>query len=200
MTSLAPPINPWVYRFVIFVTGVPLWFGGRLKVEGRGNIFPSGRLILAGNHATNLDPFVMARALPKGRRVQFMTKKELFANPLYAYLILAGGSFPVDRTRNDVGAIRTALRILQAEGVLGIFPQGTRGGATLQDGAALIALKAQAPVLPVHIARFGRAWTVRFGTPIPPQGSVRELTARIGEAIGALGIGALGIGALGQAD
>lgn len=187
VSNLAPPINPWVYRFVIFVTGMPLWFGGHLKVYGRGNIPSSGRLILAGNHATNLDPFVMARAVPAGRRVQFMTKKELFANPLYAYLIRNGGSFPVDRTKNDVGAIRTALRILQAGGVLGIFPQGTRGGATLQDGAALLALKGKAPVLPVHISRSGRAWTVRFGAPIVPQGGVRELTARIGEAINGLG-------------
>ena len=187
MTRLAPRINPLVYRFVIFITGTPLWFGGRLSVHGRANIPPTGRLILAGNHAASLDPFIMARALPPGRRVQFMTKKELLANPLYAYLILAGGSFPVDRSKNDVGAIRTALRILQAEGVLGIFPQGTRGGATLQDGAALIALKGRAPVLPVHIARAGRRWTVRFGTPLVPEGGVRELTARIGEAIQALG-------------
>ena len=180
------PVNPFMYGLVVFTTGIPMWLGGGLRVEGREHVPLEGRVIIAGNHFTNLDPFVIAHAIPKPRRVQYMAKKELFTNPVLGHIIRSGGSFPVDRSGNDVGAIRTALRVLQNEGMLGIFPQGTRGGSSLQGGAAMLALKAKAPIVPASITYARRKWLVRFGPPIIPQGSVAELTERVGAAIDAL--------------
>lgn len=179
-------VGPFYYNLVLFATGLPMWFGGGLRVEGREHVPLSGPVIVAGNHFTNLDPFVIAHALPKGRRIQYMAKKELFANPVLGYIIRSGGSFPVDRQGNDVGAIRTALRVLQQEGMLGIFPQGTRGGSTLQGGAAMLALKTKSPIVPASIIYARRKWRVRFGPVITPEGKVTDLTERIGAAIDAL--------------
>lgn len=182
----AKPVNPAMYGLVQIATGIPMWLGGGLTVEGREHVPLAGRAIIAGNHTNGLDPFVISHAIPRARRIQFMAKKELFENPFLAWVIGTGGSFPVDRSGNDIGAIRTALRILQAEGMLGIFPQGTRGGTELQGGAALLALKGKAPIVPARVVHGGRRWRVRFGPPIAPEGSVAELTEKIWRAIQAL--------------
>ncbi|PYE53598.1 lysophospholipid acyltransferase family protein [Deinococcus yavapaiensis] len=185
-TAKAPTVNPFMYALVCFTTGIPIYLQGTLHVEGREHVPLTGRVIVAGNHESGLDPFVIAQALPKERKVQFMAKKELFQNPVLRYVIGTGGSFPVDREGNDVGAVRTALRILQAEGMVGIFPEGTRGGTELHGGVALIALKAKAPIVPVSVAKVKRRWLVRFGAPIPPEGRIRELTERVGRTIAEL--------------
>ncbi|AFZ67366.1 lysophospholipid acyltransferase family protein [Deinococcus peraridilitoris] len=178
-------INPVMYELVQLATGIPILLGGGLNVEGREHIPRQGRVVIAGSHTLSLDPFAISHAMPRGRRIQYMAKKELFDNPFLGFVIGTGGSFPVDRTGNDVGAIRTALRILQAEGALGIFPQGTRGGTALQGGAALIALKGKAPIVPASVRydRAKRRWFVRFGPPIAPEGKVAELTEKIREAL-----------------
>ncbi|BDP43185.1 1-acyl-sn-glycerol-3-phosphate acyltransferase [Deinococcus aetherius] len=186
-TLRAPRVNPLVYRLVVIVTTLPIFLRGQgIEVHGRENVPPPGTpLIVAGNHRTGFDPFLIARSLPPGRYLQFMAKKELFV-PVIGHIIRAGGSFPVDRSANDLGAVRTSLRILQGGGTLGIFPEGTRGGGELQGGVALMALKGKAPVLPVGLSRVGRRWVVRFGEPIAPTGGIKALTALIGERITAL--------------
>ncbi|WP_034385785.1 1-acyl-sn-glycerol-3-phosphate acyltransferase [Deinococcus sp. YIM 77859] len=182
-----PRVNPWVYRLVLLITTLPVVLRGqRIEVHGREHVPPPGTaLIVAGNHRTGLDPFLIAAALPPGRHLQFMAKKELFV-PVIGAIIRAGGSFPVDRQANDLGAVRTGLRILQRGGTLGIFPEGTRGGGEVQGGVALLALKGQAPILPVGLSREGRRWIVRFGEPIPPVGGIKALTAAVGERLAEL--------------
>lgn len=179
-----PRVIPWVYRAVVFVTTLPVFLRGqRIEVYGREHVPPPGTpLIVAGNHRTNLDPFLIAHSLPRGRYLQFMAKKELFV-PVIGPIIRAGGSFPVDRQANDLGAVRTSLRILQAGGTLGIFPEGTRGGGELQGGVALLALKGKSPVVPVGLSREGRRWIVRFGEPLAPAGGIKALTATLGERL-----------------
>ncbi|EYB69415.1 phospholipid/glycerol acyltransferase [Deinococcus phoenicis] len=183
----APPVIPWVYRAVVFFTTLPVFLTGmRIEVHGREHVPPPGTpLIVAANHRTNLDPFLIARSLPPGRFLQFMAKKELFV-PVIGHIIRGGGSFPVDRSTNDLGAVRTSLRILQAGGTLGIFPEGTRGGGEMQGGVALLALKGKAPVLPVGLSRNGKRWVVRFGEPLPPAGGIKVLTATIGDRLAEL--------------
>jgi len=183
----APRVIPWVYRAVVFTMTLPVFLRGhRIEVQGQGHVPPPGTpLIVAANHRSGLDPFLIARSLPPGRFLQFMAKKELFV-PVVGQIIRAGGSFPVDRRASDLGAVRTSLRILQGGGTLGIFPEGTRGGGEVQGGTALLALKGKAPVLPVGLRREGRRWTVRFGPPIAPVGGVKALTAEIGERLGEL--------------
>lgn len=71
---------PWVYRLVVETTYLPVIFSGmHLEVHGREHMPPPGTpLVVAANHVSALDPFLVARALPPGRFLQFMAKKELF--------------------------------------------------------------------------------------------------------------------------
>ena len=154
----APPVNPLVYQLVVTAMNLPrLLRGEYIHTLGREHVPPPGsKLVVAGAHVSALDPFIIAKVMP-GHHVQFMSKKELF-KPVIGDIIRAGGSFPIDRSGNDVGAIRTALRILKEDGSLGLFPEGTRGGGQMQGGVALIALRGRAPVLPVGLRRDGRRW------------------------------------------
>ena len=179
-----PTVDPRVYRAVVGLTYLPVVLSGaHLEVHGREHVPPPGTpLVIAANHRSILDPFMVARALPPGRFVQFMAKKELFV-PVLGWIISTGGSFPVDRSGNDLGAVRVAVRILKNNGTVGIFPQGTRGGPAMQGGVALIAAKARAPILPAGICREGRRWIVRFGPPIEAQGGIKTVTAELGERL-----------------
>lgn len=182
----APQVNPRMYRFVLAVTALPVLLSGmHVEVHGREHVPPPGTpLVVAANHVTGLDPFLVARALPPGRFLQFMAKKELFL-PLIGWIIRTGGSFPVDRETNDVGAIRTSLRILKEGGTVGIFPQGHRGGEELRGGVALIAAKGRSPILPAGISREGRRWIIRFGEPLPAR-NIKATTEDLSRALAEL--------------
>ncbi|WP_291425905.1 1-acyl-sn-glycerol-3-phosphate acyltransferase [Deinococcus sp.] len=179
-----PQVIPLVYRAVVDALYLPVLFSGmHLEVHGREHVPPPGTpLVVAANHMTNLDPFLVARALPPGRFLQFMAKKELFV-PVVGQIIRAGGSFAVDRSGNDVGAVRTAVRILRDNGTVGIFPQGHRGGEEMRGGVALIAAKSRAPILPAGLSRDGKRWIVRFGEPLPVSGGIKGTTAALEQVL-----------------
>jgi 1-acyl-sn-glycerol-3-phosphate acyltransferase len=86
-----------------------------------------------------------------------MAKKELFSIPLLSGLIRALGAFPIDRSGNDVGAIKNAVKMVEEGKCLGVFPQGHRYPGVdprttkTKNGAALIATRASADVVPVYI-------------------------------------------------
>lgn len=125
----------------------------RIEVHGRENIIKDGRLILCSNHTNNLDPLILSIVFP--RQVCWMAKKQIFKNKIVAYLLNKIGTFPVDREESDLSAIKNALRVLKADGVLGIFPEGTRvkeiNIENAKPGIALISIKSKSPVLPVYI-------------------------------------------------
>jgi len=160
-----------------------------LEVEGVGNIPMTGPAVLAANHVTNYDVFPMQFAIP--RTIFFMGKAELFQNPALDVLLRRLGGFPVMRGTQDEWAVNHALRILDHNQMLGIFPEGRRshghGLRAAKSGAARIALSRQAPVVPVGVIgtdqmfkRFPRRTriTILVGQPIYPQlgGSPLELT------------------------
>jgi 1-acyl-sn-glycerol-3-phosphate acyltransferase len=146
----------------------------------------SGSAVIAANHVTNMDPFAIGQ--PTQRRVHFMGKKELFQSTFGKWFQESGNSFPVDRSRADLGAIKTAIRILKAGQLLVIFPQGTRGGKAAKDGVGFIALKGAAPIVPAGISLLpnwfgGKRYVIRYGQPIPPEGTSEELTSKVMAAI-----------------
>jgi 1-acyl-sn-glycerol-3-phosphate acyltransferase len=166
-------------------------FGGRLfcramtrvSVEGALHEIPSeGPVIVAANHASNLDAVVLGSWLiPRmGRRLQWLGKKELFAWPVVGFLAAHGGVHPVDRSRADVEAYRLARRILDEGHVLFVFPEGTRSpdGALQEgrDGVASLALRTGAPIVPVGIAGSDRVWP--RGKRLPRPGG--RVTVRVG--------------------
>lgn len=144
----------------------------RCQVEGRENIPAEGAVMLCSNHISWWDPPLVA-ALAWPRKVHFMAKEELFRYPLFAWLLPRVHAFPVKRDTADRRAIKTALKILNQGGVLGLFPEGTRSrtGQLLppQPGVGLIAQKSLALVVPVAIHgpyRFFRPLQVTVGRPL----------------------------------
>ncbi|MEV6314827.1 lysophospholipid acyltransferase family protein [Streptomyces sp. NPDC051776] len=121
------------------------------RVLGAWQVPATGPLILAINHSHNIDgPMVMGTA---PRPVHFLIKKEAFTGPLGAFL-RGIGQLEVDRMRADRTAITRALGVLERGGVLGIFPEGTRGEgdfASLRAGLAYFAVRSGAQIVPVAV-------------------------------------------------
>nr|WP_246574701.1 lysophospholipid acyltransferase family protein [Streptomyces genisteinicus] len=121
------------------------------RVLGAWHVPASGPVIMAVNHSHNIDgPMLMGTA---PRPVHFLIKKEAFVGPLGAFLT-GIGQVQVDRTTADRTAIGNALGVLENGGVLGIFPEGTRGEgdfASLRAGLAYFAVRSGAPIVPVAV-------------------------------------------------
>lgn len=116
--------------------------------------FPQdGPVILCANHVSFTDPILLALALK--RQLYFIAKKEICEAPFIGALVRGLGAFPVDREGKDLKAIRNCMNILKNSNVLGIFPEGTRiihgKVSEAKAGVALIAKKAKAPIVMVHI-------------------------------------------------
>ncbi|HEV8353956.1 MAG TPA: (d)CMP kinase [bacterium] len=125
----------------------------RMKVEGLEHVPKTGALIVAGNHASAIDPPLVGSVLR--RRAGYMAKEELFSIPVLGAWLRSIGVFPVKRGTADRRAIRRSIHTLEQGGILVMFPEGTRSeDGRLRDpepGAAMIALRTGAPVLPVAV-------------------------------------------------
>lgn len=126
------------------------------------------------NHSSLADPIIIALALKKKNRPRFMAKIELFKIFGLKQLIVALGAYPVERGASDMSAIRTTLEILKKEEKVLIFPQGTRvigddERAALKSGAAMLAFRSGAPLLPAYLSVGRKVFSDRiqvvFGKP-----------------------------------
>ena len=150
----------------------------QIRVIGRENEPDTGRFLVCANHTSATDAIAICYAFRK-HQVRYMAKKELFSIPLVSGLIRMLGAFPVDRGGNDVGAIRRAVEMVKEGKCMGIFPQGHRYPGVdprttkTKNGAALIATRAEADIIPAYIARKNNAFKlfrrtyVIIGKPIP---------------------------------
>lgn len=143
----------------------------RIKVNGLENIPKQGPCVLCFNHRSLLDPPVLGVYIP--RKLSFMAKEELFHIPVLGFLIKHLGAFPVKRGAGDIGAIKAALKILQEGKVLTMYPEGTRMKSGKvgkpKPGVALIATKAQVPVIPIAATgdyKLFHKITINVGKPI----------------------------------
>jgi len=142
-------------RFIVWVLLRSFW---RFRSSGAENVPKNGPLIVACNHISYFDPPALGVAMP--RPVTYMAKHELFEIPVLGPIIRWLGAFPVDRTRGDVSAFKSAVALLETGAVLGIFPEGTRnksGTVKPQLGAALLAARSGATVLPAYVSGTGDA-------------------------------------------
>lgn len=142
-----------------------------LKVYDKEKLIKEGGGIIASNHRSMLDMFMIGVRIP--RYPHWMAKKELFKNKIFAKIIIGCGAFPVDRGNADVGATKTAISLLKSGELVGIFPEGTRNKDGKQKlkvhvGVAKFAIEAGVPVQPVAVwgkyRIFSRVY-VRFGDP-----------------------------------
>lgn len=127
----------------------------RREIVGIERVPSEGPVIFVANHIHLIDPpFVMSFA---PRRVHPMAKRELFETPLIGWWFWVYGAFPVRRFSGDLGALRVARNYLRNDQVVLMFPEGTRSrdGAGMKPalpGAAMVALLARVPVVPVAVS------------------------------------------------
>ena len=178
-----PPVSLLLYHVFKWSVVSPMlhaYFRGR--IYGARHVPRQGRLIVVANHASDFDPPIVSNCV--GRPVAYMAKEELFKVPVLGPAIRLYGAYPVKRGSADRSAIRSAMAQLDAGWAVGIFLQGTRTPdgriSSPKLGAAMIASKTQAPLLPVCLwgthrilpkgAKFPRPLpvTVRIAPPIPP--------------------------------
>jgi len=140
------------YRIAYSVVRLCLRSFGRLHVTGQEYIPPYGPLIVVANHLSYNDPPLIASVVT--RPLDFLGKKELFSNTFVGYFMRRFRVYPIDRS-GGAEAMNIAMNLLGNDHALAIFPEGQRSPAfTLQKakpGAAYLALKSQAPILPIAV-------------------------------------------------
>jgi glycerol-3-phosphate dehydrogenase (NAD(P)+) len=159
-------VNPLVYWGLRAILQPFFHLYWRLSRIGREHIPAEGPFIIASNHRSFLDPFVIA--VMARRPIYFMTKKEAFINRPVAWLLSSLGAYPIDREGGDQEAMATTKAILdRGDGVL-IFPEGTRTRpgplGRPKRGVGRLALETGAPVVPVAIIgseAVRKGWRIR---------------------------------------
>jgi 1-acyl-sn-glycerol-3-phosphate acyltransferase len=172
----------WAHMVVRFA-------GARVRVEGLQHLVPGASYVIVANHLSFMDIPVILAYLPV--EIRFMAKRSLFTAPFIGYHLRRSGHLPVERedVRASVKTMAEAAQMIRSRRIsVLIFPEGGRSPREMREfreGAAYIAIKAGAPVVPVGLD----------GTrQILPMGSIHvkpgEVVLRIGQPIptGALNI------------
>lgn len=176
-----PAEAPWVYKLIWLLLRVLQPLFCKLDVQGAEHVPLEGGCVLACNH--NMGPDYLILGLTTPRQIHYMGKAELFRiNPLITKVLLKSGVFPIERGKQDVGALGQAAALVRQGYMLGMFPEGTRSRTGLlqrgKSGAARIALSAGVPVVPAVVINSAQVFrsplqvwkrpqvTVRFGEPL----------------------------------
>ncbi|MEX1158028.1 MAG: lysophospholipid acyltransferase family protein [Thermomicrobiales bacterium] len=122
----------------------------RMRVFGLDNVPKRGGAMIISNHLGWFDPVLLVAASP--RPILWMAKAEFIKYPFLRWFAFQAGAFPVRRGRVDRHALRHAQQLLDDGMLVGMFPEGTRSrtGGMIEPfgGASLIALRANAPIIP----------------------------------------------------
>ena len=142
-----------LYYIIRFVLDLLFGLFTRRRVRGRENVPRKGGAIFVSNHINLVDSPLLGISL--GRRVAFMAKEEVFNSRIIGYIMSSFGAFPVSKWRPDRKALQRAIQILEDGKSLVIFPEGMRSRSRRLKlafhGAALIASRSGAPIIPVGI-------------------------------------------------
>jgi len=201
----------WVTRITAPVLRGMFGLAGGYRVKGLEHVPAEGAAILASNHLSWADPPAIRTVIR--RACWFMANDFLFRIPVLGRLIPYYGAFPVRRGRLDREALRRAEEHLKEGDLVCVFPEGgtsmTGRLVPFEGGVALLALRADVPVVPVAITGTDRVLpmtrpfphyhrggvTVTFGPPVHPSDvdpalphrqRLEEFTARLHAAVAAL--------------
>jgi 1-acyl-sn-glycerol-3-phosphate acyltransferase len=172
-------------------------FVGRIYVVGREHTKRPGGLLLAANHISHFDPFVISGVVR--RKIDWMAMAEFFPYPVLGQFLRAVDAFPAERDRADRVTIRSAIERLREGRIVGIFPEGgirdgkdsILEGAPVRSGVAVLSHIAAVPVLPCVILGTDRLYNkkrwnpmrrtpiwIAFGEPILPDSAADKTAAR----------------------
>jgi glycerol-3-phosphate dehydrogenase (NAD(P)+) len=164
--ALRRGVNPIVYRVLRTILVPAFLIYCRMQRVGREHLPKQGPLLLASNHRSFMDPFVIGMLVR--RPVYYMAKRELFQKRWQAWILNSLGAFPVDRGTGDGAAMDTARAILERGDCVVLFPEGTRirRGPLSQPkrGIGRLALETGAPVAPIALIgteNVRRGWRIR---------------------------------------
>ena len=168
----------YAFKWSIIAPTLHTYF--RVRIHGTEHVPQQGPLVVVSNHASDFDPPILSACV--GRPVAYMAKEELFKVPVLKQAIQIYGAYPVKRGSADRSAIRAALASLELGWAAGLFLEGTRTPdariTAPKLGAAMIAAKANAPLLPVSL--WGTEKILKKGSKIPQR---VPITVRIGQVI-----------------
>jgi 1-acyl-sn-glycerol-3-phosphate acyltransferase len=162
-------VNWPLYLLARLIIQPALWLWLRLSRVGREHVRGiKGGLIIASNHRSFLDPFVVGTTLPWRRPMQYVAKVELFESRWRGWILSRVGAFPIRRGQSDETAMETARLVLERGGTVCIFPEGTRirqgSLGTPKRGVGRLALETGAAVVPIAVhgtEQVRRGWRIR---------------------------------------
>jgi len=188
----------WVYELVRLLTSLYAYTFFRARPISTEKVPGAGAVILAPNHFSFMDHFLMGCYIR--RKVRFMAKSQLFSGPMQ-YIYSHGGVFPVRRGAHDEEVFVTAKAILARGGAITMYCEGgrSRDGKLAEHakaGIGRLALETGAPIVPIaiHGSSKIRNWkrlqfpkvTIQYGDAIrwePIEGSTREQQQAVAEAV-----------------
>ena len=147
-------------------------YSARVRVVRRENANRAGGFLLASNHISHFDPFIISSVVR--RKIDWMAMAEFFPLPLLGFFLRAVDAFPAERNRADRKTIRTAIERLKDGRIVGVFPEGgirdgshsLLEGAPLRAGASTLAHIARVPILPCVIVGSDRLYSKRSWLPL----------------------------------
>ncbi len=187
-------IFQWITCHLCFGSFIRLMYD--YSVEGRENIPRNDKFIVAANHISGRDPFLLPLAL--NLPIAFMAKEELFEKFFSRTLMDFCGAFAVRRDKVEVSTIKTALNIKNTKWMLGLFPQGTRDSSQkvekITKGFASFAKATKTGILPVAIIGtdqkpkwpFSPKLTVKIGKVIPYSDNIDDMMRQWCDAISSM--------------
>jgi len=151
MSAKKKPFASQRYRLFYNIVGLELALH-RPKIEGRENVPDEGCLIVS-NHVSYMDPTTVGWAVAK--EIYYLGRKSLFKPPFWNWFLPLCNVLPIDREGHDISGMRRIIKMLQAGDSVLLFPEGTRSPdgqlKSAQPGVALIAVKANVPILPARV-------------------------------------------------
>jgi 1-acyl-sn-glycerol-3-phosphate acyltransferase len=123
------------------------------NIKNFNRLFFRGAGIIVSNHFSLSDPIRLAFVVP--RPMHFMAKQELFDSKIKRFFLTQLLAFPVYRKQADMLSLKQAMTVLEKKHIFGIFPEGRRSITgeldSFEKGAAFLALRCNAPIIPVYV-------------------------------------------------